>query len=155
MIALLRLIPLSAWACIGLAAALGLQTVRVGWLKADVAELRLAIAEGVADAERVTREAVEAARIAEREQAARLAQQSEEATAKARLAARLAQAQRDDALRKLTEVPRDENCADSRDAYRPFADGMRDDHDPDSSGGGGAGGEGAGAVGVDGAVSGR
>jgi hypothetical protein len=112
MIALLRLIPLSAWACIGLAAALGLQTVRVGWLKADVAELRLAIAEGAVQAERVTREAVEAARIAEREQAAKLAQQSEEAAAKARLAVSLAQRERDAALRKLSEVPADA-CLDS------------------------------------------
>jgi hypothetical protein len=112
MIALFRLIPLSAWACIGLAAALGLQTVRVGWLKADVAELRLAIAEGAAESERVTREAVEKARIAERTQMENLRTQSENAAAKARAEAARLKVNLDAANRKLAEVPADA-CLDS------------------------------------------
>jgi hypothetical protein len=112
MIALFRLIPLSAWACIGLAAALGLQTVRVGWLKADVAELRLAIAEGAAESERVTREAVEKARIAERTQMENLRTQSENAAAKARAEAARLKVNLDAANRKLSEVPADA-CLDS------------------------------------------
>jgi hypothetical protein len=112
MIALLRLIPLSAWACIGLAAALGLQTVRVGWLKADVAELRLAIAEGAVEAERVTREAVEKARneeLAQREaiEAANRLAADKFADVEKRLRGQLNAAQR-----SLAEVPADA-CLDS------------------------------------------
>ena len=111
-----------------------------------------AIQRAAVQAERVTREAAEKAREVEREQIARLAQQFEEAAAKARSGEKLAQRQRDEAIRKLSQVPKDDSCADSRDAYAPFADGMRDNHDPHGAGGGGASGAGAGAAGVDGTL---
>jgi hypothetical protein len=107
MIALLRLVPLSAWACFALLAALGVQSLRIGALKGDVAELRLALAEGAVQAERVTREAVEQARIEEREQTAKLALQGAAAVAKEREAARLAQRRYDDLNRSIEEASHD------------------------------------------------
>lgn len=84
---------LANWRMVGLAlllAFMGFQQVRLSNSRAEVASLRLAIVQGVADAENATRRAVEAAREQERRQRDSMQAAADAATAKARADAQAA-----------------------------------------------------------------